>query len=79
MTGGKRRRASKLHLPAYCPPGQGKVDVPPLLNLMNGRKIDGMIMIELNNDPRDLSAVAPYDLAKQSVTYLKSIGVRFRS
>jgi hypothetical protein len=38
-----------------------------------------MIMIELDNNPRDLSPVAPYDPAKQSVMYLQSIGVRFRS
>ena len=67
------------HLLGYCPLGQGRVDVPAILTLMEGRQIHGMIMIELDNNPRDLSPVPPRDLAEQSVRYLKSIGVRFRS
>ena len=34
----------------YCPLGQGKVDVPAILNLMAGRKISGMVMVEVDND-----------------------------
>jgi inosose dehydratase len=67
------------HLLGYCPLGQGKVNVPAILHLMEGRQLRGMIMIELDNNPRDLSPTPPFDLAKQSVTYLKSLGVRFRS
>ena len=67
------------HLLGYCPLGQGKVNVPAILDLMEGRQIHGMIMVELDNNPRDLSPVPPFDLAKQSASYLKSIGIGFRS
>jgi inosose dehydratase len=66
------------HLLGYCPLGQGKVNVPAILDLMNGRQIRGMIMVELDNNPRDPSPVSPHDLAAQSVKYLKSIGVKLR-
>jgi inosose dehydratase len=46
---------------------------------MEGRKINGMIMVELDNNFRDISPTPPYDLARQSATYLKSLGVRFRT
>jgi inosose dehydratase len=67
------------HLLGYCPLGQGKVNIPAILNLMEGRKINGMIMVELDNDFRDISPTPPYDLARQSMNYLKSIGVKFRT
>lgn len=67
------------HLLGYCPLGQGKVNIPAILNLMEGRKINGMIMVELDNNFRDISPTPPYDLARQSMNYLKSIGVRFRT
>jgi inosose dehydratase len=40
------------HLLGYCPLRQGRVDVPAILDLMAGRRISGMVMIELDNDPR---------------------------
>jgi inosose dehydratase len=55
------------------------VNVPAILDLMDGRQIHGMIMVELDNNPRNLSPVSPHDLAEQSVKYLKSIGVKLRS
>lgn len=67
------------HLLGYCPLGKGKVNVPAILDLMEGRKIKGMIMVELDNNPRDLSPTPPFELAQESVTYLKSIGVKFRT
>jgi len=67
------------HLLGYCPLGQGNVNVPAILDLMNGRQLHGMIMVELDNTFRDPSPVTPHDLAEQSVKYLKSIGVKFRS
>jgi inosose dehydratase len=66
------------HLVGYCPLGQGKVNVAAILDLMNGRKIQGMIMVELDNNPRDMSPTPPFDLARQSATYLKKIGVKLR-
>ena len=67
------------HLLGYCPLGQGNVDVPAILDIMNGRQLNGMIMVELDNSPRDMSPVSPHDLAAQSVKYLQSIGVKLRS
>lgn len=67
------------HLLGYCPLGKGKLNVPGILDVVQGHPIHGMIMVELDNNPRDLSPVSPFDLAQESVSYLKSIGVRFRS
>ena len=67
------------HLLGYCPLGQGNVNVPAVLEVMNGRQINGMIMVELDNNPRDMSPVTSHDLAEQSVKYLQSIGVKLRS
>lgn len=67
------------HLLGYCPLGQGKVDVPGILDLMEGRKISGMVMVELDNDFRNPSPTPSIDLVRQSRDYLQSIGVRFRA
>lgn len=67
------------HLLGYCPLGQGKVDVPGILDLMEGKKISGMVMVELDNDFKDPSPIPSATLAKESRDYLQSIGVRFRS
>ena len=67
------------HLLGYCPLGQGKVDVPAILNMMEGRKISGMVMVELDNDFKNPSpSPPPAALAKESRDYLRSIGVGFR-
>jgi inosose dehydratase len=67
------------HLVGYCPLGKGKVNVSAILDLMSGHKIHGMIMVELDNNPRDLSPTPPFQLAEESATYLKSIGVKLRT
>ena len=67
------------HLLGYCPLGQGEVNIPAILDLMEGRKIKGMVMVELDNDGRDPSPTPPYQLAEQSKTYLEKIGVKFRA
>jgi len=33
----------------YCPLGQGKVDIPAILSMMNGRKTAGSVMVELDS------------------------------
>jgi inosose dehydratase len=63
----------------YCPLGRGKVDVPAILDLMAGRKISGMVMVELDNDPKNPSSTPPSELAGESQAYLKKIGVKFRA
>jgi inosose dehydratase len=62
----------------YCPLGQGKVDVPAILDLMAGRKISGMVMVELDNDTRK-NSTPPGQLAAESQAYLKKIGVKLRT
>ena len=63
----------------YCPLGQGKVDIPAILNLMAGRKISGMVMVELDDDWKDPASTPPAELAAESQAYLKKIGVKLRS
>jgi inosose dehydratase len=67
------------HLLGYCPLGEGKVNIPAILDLMAGRKIHGMVMGELDNDPKDLSPTPPVDLVKKSKVYLETFGVTFRA
>lgn len=67
------------HLLGYCPLGQGEVNIPGILDLMEGRKIKGMVMVELDNDPRDPSPIPPIKLVEESKAYLEKIGVKFRT
>lgn len=46
--------------------------------MMEGRKISGMVMGELDNNWGDMSPTPPEDLVKQSRDYLVTIGVQFR-
>jgi inosose dehydratase len=56
----------------YCPLGQGKVNLIGVLDLMEGRKIEGMIMVELDGarqlTPRDAAVIARDFLVKNGVT-----------
>jgi inosose dehydratase len=61
----------------YCPLGQGKVDIPAILAMMNGRKMSGMVMVELDSPPPQ--PVPPLEDAKIAKTYLQKQGVAFRS
>lgn len=66
------------HLLGYCPLGQGEVDVLGILDLMNGRKISGMVMVELDNNPKNPSLTPPEQLVAESKMYLQKAGVKFR-
>jgi inosose dehydratase len=65
------------HLAGYCPLGQGKVNIPAILNIMENRRLHGMVMGELDYDNK--TSLVPLDLVKQSKTYLQSLGVQFRT
>jgi inosose dehydratase len=58
----------------YCPLGQGKVDLPAILTMMDGKKIDGMVMVELDSSPempmtaKETATIAKAYLTKQGVT-----------
>ncbi len=61
----------------YCPLGQGKVDIPAILSMMNGRKTAGLVMVELDSPPPQ--PVPPLENAKIAKAYLEKQGVKFRS
>jgi inosose dehydratase len=35
----------------YCPLGQGKVNIPAIFDMMEGRTTAGMVMVELDGGP----------------------------
>ena len=61
----------------YCPLGQGKVNIPAILDMMEGRTTAGMIMVELDGGRRmPMTALEAATIAKG---YLEKQGVVFRS
>ena len=61
----------------YCPLGQGKVNIPAILDMMDGKKINGMVMVELDNSPNQpITALEAATIAK---TYLEKQRVAFRA
>lgn len=61
----------------YCPLGQGKVDIPAILSMMEGRKTAGLVMVELDSPPPQ--PVPAVETAKIAKAYLQKEGVTFRS
>ena len=61
----------------YCPLGQGKVDIPTILTMMDGKKMNGMVMVELDSSP-DMPMTAK-DAATMAKAYLSKQGVSLRS
>jgi inosose dehydratase len=61
----------------YCPLGEGKVDIPAILSMMEGRKTAGHVMVELDSPPPQPAPAL--DNAKIAKAYLEKQGVRFRS
>jgi inosose dehydratase len=61
----------------YCPLGQGKVNIPAILAMMEGRKTVGLVMVELDSPPpQPIPAIETARIAK---AYLEKQGVAFRS
>ena len=61
----------------YCPLGQGKVNITPILDMMEGRTLAGMVMVELDGTPRmPMTALETATIAK---TYLEKQRVAFRA
>ena len=60
----------------YCPLGQGKVDIPAILALMDGRKTAGLVMVELDSPPPQ--PVPAIETAKIAKAYLEKAGASFR-
>lgn len=61
----------------YCPLGQGKVDVPAIVNLLEKSGNEMMIMVEL--DPSSGMPMTPLETARISKAYLQKLGYTFRS
>ena len=61
----------------YCPLGQGKVNIPAILDMMDGRTIAGMTMVELDGGRQmPMTALEAATIAKK---YLEKQGVAFRA
>jgi inosose dehydratase len=61
----------------YCPLGQGKVNLPAILAMMDGKKIDGMVMVELDSSPNQ--PIPAKDTAATAKAYLVKQGVALRA
>ncbi|MEO8592374.1 MAG: sugar phosphate isomerase/epimerase [Candidatus Solibacter sp.] len=64
------------HWSGYCPLGQGKVDIPQILDLLEGKKMAGMIMVELDVSKR--MPLTAFESSKASKAYLEKLGCGFR-
>jgi inosose dehydratase len=60
----------------YWPLGQGNVNIPAILEMMNGKSIDGMVMVELDSSP-DMPVPAA-ETARIARAYLVKQGIPFR-
>jgi inosose dehydratase len=61
----------------YCPLGQGKVDIPAILAMMEGRKTAGKVMVELDSPPPQPAPAA--ENARIAKAYLEKQGITFHS
>jgi hypothetical protein len=53
------------------------VHVPAILTMMEGRPIDGMVMVELDSSPN--MPITALETARIAKSYLKNQGISFRS
>jgi inosose dehydratase len=60
----------------YCPMGQGKVNIPAILDLLETQKDLKIVMVELDPDGQPMP---PIETAKTSKAYLEKLGYKFRS
>lgn len=61
----------------YCPLGQGKVDIPAVLDMIDGKRTEGMVMVELDSSPG--MPLTPEKSAAIAKMYLEKQGIVFRS
>jgi inosose dehydratase len=65
------------HWSGYCPLGQGKVDIPAVVELLEGAKQLEYLMVELDASPNP--PLPPFECAKVSKEYLQKLGYQFRA
>jgi inosose dehydratase len=58
----------------YCPLGQGKVNIPAILDILDGKSMNGMIMVELDSSAN--MPTTPLESATIARKYLDKEGVR---
>ena len=61
----------------YCPLGQGKVDIPAVLDLFEQNPDMKIVMVEL--DPSAKAPMTPVETARTSKEYLTKLGYTFRT
>jgi inosose dehydratase len=61
----------------YSPLGQGKVDIPAVMDVLETSKDPEFVMVEL--DGRRDAPMTPFETAKASKEYLVKLGYTFRS
>lgn len=61
----------------YCPLGEGKVELAKILDLLEGRKLDGRVMVELDSPPPHV--MPALDTAKIAKAWLQKQGVKFKA
>ena len=61
----------------YCPLGQGKVDIPSILDTMEKAGHPANIMVELDRAPN--TPISALETAQTSKAYLKKLGYKFRT
>ncbi len=64
------------HFAGYCPLGQGKVNIPRILDLVEGVSHSVNVMVEL--DPSSKQPLTPLETAQISTAYLNKLGYTFR-
>jgi inosose dehydratase len=65
------------HWSGYCPLGQGKVNIPAVMDVLENSKRLRYVMVEL--DPSREPPMTPLETAQASKAYLQKLGYTFRS
>jgi len=65
------------HWSGYCPLGQGKVNIPAVMDVLEKSKRLRYVMVEL--DPSREPPMTPVETARASKAYLQKLGYQFRS
>jgi inosose dehydratase len=65
------------HWAGYCPLGQGNVDLPAVMEVLETAKDLEFAMVELDGTPN--APMTPFETAKASKEYLEKLGYTFKS
>ena len=65
------------HWAGYCPLGQGKVDIPAVMDVLEKSKHLQYVMVEL--DPSKEPPLPPFEAVRTSKLYLQKLGYKFRA